>query len=65
MFICVTEKPKMYSIEIARGENSVDFQYMQIVIEYIMKENKLWPITMKLLGEKLEVYLRDHSRGNR
>lgn len=36
-----------------------------MVIEYVMKENKLWLKIMKLLGEKFEVYLRDYLRGNR
>ena len=47
-------KTQIYSIEIITEKNLVDFQYMKMMIKYIIKESKLWPITIEILGENLK-----------
>ena len=56
------KNPQIYSIEIIT-ENLLNFQYVYMIIEYILKESKLQSVTMKILRKKPKVYLRRRFPG--
>ena len=57
IFTCIAKKTKFIQLKLLQ-KNLLYFQYIQVIIEYILKESKLQPVTMKILRKKPEVYLK-------